>query len=168
MGDEHASVYRVEGFTCANCAGKFEKNVKGLPGVKDAKVNFGASKLTVYGEATTEELEEAGAFEQLKVMQEPSRRQPLQYKQVPFYKKHRSILLSFLLLVFGYVFQFKYGESNIGTVGLFLTAILVGGFPLLKTGIRNVAQLEFDMKTLMTVAVIGGAIIGEWGKSQSL
>ncbi|MCM3380791.1 heavy metal translocating P-type ATPase [Shouchella clausii] len=164
MGDEHASVYRVEGFTCANCAGKFEKNVKGLPGVKDAKVNFGASKLTVYGEATTEELEEAGAFEQLKVMQEPSRRQPLQYKQVPFYKKHRAILLSFLLLVFGYVFQFKYGESNIGTVGLFLTAILVGGFPLLKTGIRNVAQLEFDMKTLMTVAVIGGAIIGEWGE----
>ena len=52
MGDEHASVYRVDGFTCANCAGKFEKNVKGLPGVKDAKVNFGASKLTVYGEAT--------------------------------------------------------------------------------------------------------------------
>ncbi|KKI85490.1 heavy metal translocating P-type ATPase [Shouchella clausii] len=164
MGDEHASVYRVEGFTCANCAGKFEKNVKGLPGVKEAKVNFGASKLTVYGEATTEELEEAGAFEQLKVMEEPSRRQPLQYKQVPFYKKHRSILLSFLLLVFGYVFQFKYGESNIGTVGLFLTAILVVGFPLLKTGIRNVAQLEFDMKTLMTVAVIGGAIIGEWGE----
>ncbi|MCM3314654.1 heavy metal translocating P-type ATPase [Bacillus sp. FSL K6-6483] len=164
MGDEHASVYRVDGFTCANCAGKFEKNVKDLPGVKDAKVNFGASKLTVYGEATIEALEEAGAFEQLKVTKEPSRRQPLQYKQVPFYKKHRAILLSFLLLVFGYVFQFKYGESNIGTVGLFLTAILVGGFPLLKTGIRNVAQLEFDMKTLMTVAVIGGAIIGEWGE----
>ncbi|GIN08576.1 copper-translocating P-type ATPase [Shouchella clausii] len=164
MGDEHASVYRVDGFTCANCAGKFEKNVKNLPGVKDAKVNFGASKLTVYGEATIEALEEAGAFEQLKVTKEPSRRQPFQYTQIPFYKKHRSILLSVLLLVFGYVFQFKYGESNIGTVGLFLTAILVGGFPLLKTGIRNVARLEFDMKTLMTLAVIGGAIIGEWGE----
>ena len=116
----------------------------------------------------SEALEEAGAFEQLKVTKEPSRRQPFQYTQIPFYKKHRSILLSVLLLVFGYVFQFKYGESNIGTVGLFLTAILVGGFPLLKTGIRNVARLEFDMKTLMTLAVIGGAIIGEWGKSQSL
>ncbi len=164
MGDEHTSVYRVDGFTCANCAGKFEKNVKDLPGVKDAKVNFGASKLTVYGEATIEALEEAGAFEQLKVTKEPSRRQPLQYTQIPFYKKHRSILISVLLLVFGYVFQFKYGESTIGTTGLFLTAILVGGFPLLKTGLRNVARLEFDMKTLMTVAVIGGAIIGEWGE----
>ncbi|WP_346243798.1 heavy metal translocating P-type ATPase [Shouchella clausii] len=164
MGDEHASVYRVDGFTCANCAGKFEKNVKDLPGVKDAKVNFGASKLTVYGEATIEALEEAGAFEQLKVTKEPSRRQPFQYTQIPFYKKHRSILLSVLLLVFGYVFQFKYGEANIGTISLFLTSILVGGFPLLKTGLRNLTRLEFDMKTLMTVAVIGGAIIGEWGE----
>jgi Zn2+/Cd2+-exporting ATPase len=164
MGDEHASVYRVDGFTCANCAGKFEKNVKDLPGVKDAKVNFGASKLTVYGEATIEALEEAGAFEQLKVTKEPSRRQPFQYTQIPFYKKHRSILLSVLLLVFGYVFQFRYGEANIGTISLFLTSILVGGFPLLKTGLRNLTRLEFDMKTLMTVAVIGGAIIGEWGE----
>ncbi|MCI1113569.1 heavy-metal-associated domain-containing protein, partial [Stenotrophomonas maltophilia] len=47
---ENKNVYRVQGFTCAGCAAKFEKNVKGLPGVEDAQVNFGASKLTVIGE----------------------------------------------------------------------------------------------------------------------
>ena len=47
-------VYRVQGFTCANCAKKFERNVKELDGVKDALVNFGASKLTVYGDTTIE------------------------------------------------------------------------------------------------------------------
>jgi len=67
---ESKYVYRVEGFTCANCAGKFEKNVKELPGVQDAKVNFGASKIAVYGNATIEELEKAGAFENLKVTPE--------------------------------------------------------------------------------------------------
>ncbi|MCT4784690.1 cation transporter, partial [Exiguobacterium himgiriensis] len=41
--EEEKTVYRVEGFSCANCAGKFEKNVKNLSGVEDAKVNFGAS-----------------------------------------------------------------------------------------------------------------------------
>jgi len=64
---ENKNVYRVEGFTCANCAGKFENNIKQLPGVQDAKVNFGASKIAVYGNTTIEELEKAGAFENLKV-----------------------------------------------------------------------------------------------------
>lgn len=67
---EHKHVYRVEGFSCANCAGKFEKNVKQLPGVEDAKVNFGASKINVFGNTTVEELEKAGAFENLKVVPE--------------------------------------------------------------------------------------------------
>ena len=42
-------VYRVQGFTCANCAAQFEKNVKDIPGVTDAKVNFGASKSRYMG-----------------------------------------------------------------------------------------------------------------------
>ncbi|MEJ7529664.1 heavy metal-associated domain-containing protein, partial [Staphylococcus hominis] len=72
---EKKYVYRVDGFSCANCAGKFERNVKKIPGVEDAKVNFGASKISVYGEATVEELEKAGAFENLKVAPEKPRRQ---------------------------------------------------------------------------------------------
>ncbi|MBF2319665.1 heavy-metal-associated domain-containing protein, partial [Staphylococcus hominis] len=44
---EKKYVYRVDGFSCANCAGKFERNVKKIPGVEDAKVNFGASKISV-------------------------------------------------------------------------------------------------------------------------
>ena len=72
---EEKNVYRVEGFSCANCAGKFERNVKELPGVQDAKVNFGASKISVYGEVTVEELEKAGAFENLKVASEKPKRQ---------------------------------------------------------------------------------------------
>lgn len=74
ISEENKNVFRVQGFTCTNCAGKFEKNVKDLPGVKDAQVNFGASKITVYGKTSVQELEKAGAFENLKVTPEKKER----------------------------------------------------------------------------------------------
>lgn len=39
--------FRLEGLDCADCAAKLEKNINRLAGVKEAKVNFGASKMTV-------------------------------------------------------------------------------------------------------------------------
>ncbi|MBU8567150.1 cadmium-translocating P-type ATPase [Virgibacillus pantothenticus] len=168
---EQMKTYRVQGFTCANCAGKFEKNVKKLPGVQDAKVNFGASKISVYGDATIEELEKAGAFENLKVTPEKSAPHVSQEvtgdtkeEKVPFYKKYSTLLYSTSFLVLGYLSYFVNGEENLLTTLLFLASMLVGGLSLFKVGLQNLLRFEFDMKTLMTVAVIGGAIIGEWGE----
>src|SRR5699024_11798260 len=92
LTEEEKKVYRVQGFSCANCAGKFERNVKKLPEVQDTKVNFGASKIYVYGSATVEELEEAGAFENIKVVTEKSREENGQDKKekevnIQLYKK---------------------------------------------------------------------------------
>src|SRR5690625_139822 len=165
------NVYRVEGFSCANCAGKFEKNVKKIPGVEDAKVNFGASKIDVYGNPTIVELEKAGAFENLKVIPEKPEQHTLQEvnedtkeEKILFYKKYSTLLYSTSFLVFGYLSYFINGEENLLTPLLFLASMLVGGLSLFKVGFQNLLRFEFDMKTLMTVAVIGGAIIGEWGE----
>lgn len=65
IAEQDLKVYRVQGLSCTNCAATFEKNVKLLPGVEDAKVNFGASKIYVKGDTTIEDLERAGAFENL-------------------------------------------------------------------------------------------------------
>lgn len=169
--EQEMKAYRVQGFTCANCAGKFEKNVKQLSGVEDAKVNFGASKIAVYGNATIEELEKAGAFENLKVTPEKSARQASQEvkedtkeNKVPFYKKHSTLLYASLLIAFGYLSSYVNGEENIVTTLLFLASMFIGGLSLFKVGLQNLLRFEFDMKTLMTVAVIGGAIIGEWAE----
>ena len=167
------TVYRVEGFSCANCAGKFERIVKEIPGVQDAKVNFGASKISVTGEASIEELEKAGAFENLKVsLNTPSYastpsengKEPTK-KNVPFYKKHSTLLYATLFIVFGYLSQFVNGEENLINSLLFVASIVIGGFSLFKVGFQNLTRFDFDMKTLMTVAVIGAAIIGEWAEA---
>ncbi|KMY31853.1 cadmium transporter [Lysinibacillus xylanilyticus] len=169
------TTYRVEGFSCANCAGKFERNVKELPGVQGAKVNFGASKISVTGETTIAELEKAGAFENLKVsMDTPAYRskapisdkgdEPIE-KKVPFYKKHSTLLYATLFIVFGYLSQYVNGEENLITSLLFIASIVIGGFGLFKVGFKNLTRFDFDMKTLMTVAVIGAAFIGEWAEA---
>src|SRR5699024_419823 len=81
--------------------------------LEDATVNFGASKISVYGHATIEELEKAGAFENLKVTPEKSAHNVSQEatddtkeEKVPFYKKYSTLLYSTSFLVFGYLSYF--------------------------------------------------------------
>lgn len=163
------NVYHVNGFSCANCAGKFENNVKKLSNVHDAKVNFGASKISVYGEASIEELEKAGAFENLEVIPEKPNRAPgaenePKEDKIPFYKKHSILLYSALFMALGFLSMAVNGNENIVTAALFITSMIVGGTSLMKTGLQNLVRLEFDMRTLMTIAVIGGVLIGEWAE----
>ncbi|MBP1975460.1 heavy metal translocating P-type ATPase [Cohnella thailandensis] len=160
-GTNEKQVYRVQGFTCANCAGMFERNVKSLPGVTDAQVNFGAAKITVIGHATMAELEKAGAFENLKLAPD---KQKIIEKKEPLWKENRNVLLSVLLMAAGYFLAYGYGEDAVVSALAFGAAILIGGYELFIKGIKNLAKLRFDMSTLMTVAIIGVAAIGEWSE----
>ncbi len=150
--------YRIDGFSCANCAKTFEKNVKDIKSVKDAQVNFGASKITVTGNASVRQIEKAGAFEKLKVV---DKNQPEPERQ-SFFKKHREVLISTLFMLVGFMFIVISGGQSMLTTGIFLASIIIGGHQLFWTGINNLVKLRFDMKTLMTIAVIGAALIGEW------
>lgn len=153
--------YRLENLTCASCAMKFENNVKSLPSVQDAQVNFGASKLAFSGSATVEDLEAAGAFDGIKVI-------PLQGKKTepktPFFRRKENLvtLFSLMFLLIGMAVSFRYVETHPAAIVLFAIAIVIGGTGIFKTGLRNLVRFEFDMKTLMTIAIIGAAIIGEW------
>ncbi|NNU84250.1 cadmium-translocating P-type ATPase [Geobacillus sp. BMUD] len=153
-----AKTYRVQGLTCANCAAKFERNVKALPGVKEAKVNFGAAKITVWGETTVEELEQAGAFERLKIREERERT----IRREPFWKKKENgnVLVSAALLLIGIAADAA--DSGGMAVAMYLAAIALGGYSLFWTGLRNLARWQLDMNTLMTIAILGAAAIGEW------
>ncbi|MDG5472932.1 heavy metal translocating P-type ATPase [Jeotgalibacillus sp. ET6] len=154
--------YRLEGLSCANCAAKFEKNIRELPSVQDVQLNFGASKLMVEGEASVMELEQAGAFDGIKVRHEHEKAAP----PAPFWKNKevQSMVFSLPFLLSGWFVLFLSGEESIGAVLLFALSIAIGGWRLLLTGLTNLFKFEFDMKTLMTIAIIGAAIIGEWGE----
>lgn len=153
--------YRLQNLSCASCAAKFEKNVKAIPEVQDAQVNFGASKITVIGAISADQIEEAGAFDGIKVTQSAAKALE---NTTPFYRKKENVLagISLLFVILGYLFAGMNGESSPLPISMFIIAILVGGVGIFKIGFRNLVRFEFDMKTLMTIAIIGAAIIGEW------
>ncbi|KAF0819983.1 Cadmium-transporting ATPase [Bacillus sp. ZZV12-4809] len=136
--------------------------MKRLDGVLDANVNFGASKITVTGTASMKAVEKAGAFENLKLRAEKEKaveREPF-WKQKSNYK----VYISSLILVTSWFLSEQYGENHLYPITGYAAAIIIGGYTLFLKGFKNLARLNFDMSTLMTIAIIGAAIIGEWGE----
>lgn len=87
---------------------------------------------------------------------------------MPFYRKHWNVVLSFIFLIIGWFIGRQLGEENIFSVLAYAGSILIGGYNLLKIGFLNLLRLQFDMKTLMTVAIIGAGAIGEWGEGAAV
>ena len=166
MADSQLKTYRIQGLSCTNCAAKFENNVRELEGVEEAKINFGASKISISGSASIEEIEKAGAFDNLKIRTE---QEQVTLKE-PFWKQKENIkvVLSAILLFISWVLERQYGEGSLLPVLGYGASILVGGYSLFINGLKNLLRLRFDMHTLMTVAIIGAAILGEWGEAATV
>jgi Zn2+/Cd2+-exporting ATPase len=111
------------------------------------------------------QLEKAGAFENLRFVSEKE-----QFDEVkePFYKRYATVIASVVFLVIGWIAGQQSGEESISSILPYAASILIGGFRLFKTGLSNLFRLQFDMKSLMTIAVIGAAFIGEWGEGATV
>lgn len=164
MSKETSSkTYRVEGLSCTNCAAKFEKKVKSIEGVTDAKVNFGAGKIKVEGTSSIQEIKSAGAFENL-IIQDEDNQESEGVQKDSFLKRNWTLVISVILIAIAFYFRATAGENDIITKSLFISAIVIGGFSLFTEGIKDLLKLNFSMEVLMTVAIIGASIIGEWAE----
>ena len=166
MAESPLKTYRIQGLSCTNCAAKFENNVRDLEGVKEAKINFGASKISIQGSATIEEIEKAGAFDNLRIRDEQeqvTQREPI-WKQ----KENIKVVFSVILLLISWILDKQYVDGGTMPIIGYAAAIIVGGYSLFFNGLKNLARLRFDMHTLMTVAIIGAAVLGEWGEGATV
>lgn len=160
MANSKDQVYELQGLSCANCAAQFEKNVQNIPSVEGAQVNFAASKITVTGDVTVNELEKAGAFDHIQVRGKNDDT----FEHVPLWKKRENIsaAISLVILLIGISLQFSLEKEHPVVITTFIIAILVGGYDLFISGFKNLFRFYFDLHTLMTIAIIGAAFIGEW------
>ena len=77
-------------------------------------------------------------------------------------KKSEIVLYIMSLIVFGIGFIPQFAEYKLW---IYLVAVLLAGYDLLVKGIKNIFKLNFEESTLMTIAIIGAFIKGEYAES---
>lgn len=157
------------GLDCVDCAAKLEKRISKVPGVASARINFGASKITVThsGEAaeilsTIEKMGYSGKVDtDFQIKNEPA----------SIWKSNQYVkptVVSFIMLVFGFIAgRLEAPELMVNLI--FLTGIFLGGFLPARNGISVLVNArEFDMNLLMTIAVIGASALGTFEEAATV
>lgn len=163
--------YRVRGMDCADCARTLQKAVAGLPGVDDARVNFGAATLTVTPAATRPvaaiDIAVTADRAGFEVTLEQGR-QPALADQITWWRdvRLRWVLVAAALWVVGMALQLAH-VSTLPDLA-FGAAILLAGWPFARAALQSLRARRLDMNVLMTTSAIGAAALGEWGEGAAV
>ncbi len=160
------SVFRIEGLDCADCAVKLEQKIAALAGVQSASVNFGAGKLRVEHTLTTAAI--VKAVQQAGYQAIPDDRGGIGASGV-WWRRPRTVAtaVSGIFLAAAMLLEWA-GAAEALTIAAYLAGILSGGYHVAKSGLYGLKSLTLDMNFLMTVAVAGAVVIGEWSEGATV
>jgi Cd2+/Zn2+-exporting ATPase len=149
----------VEGMDCADCARHVEKAVTKIPGIKLARVNFLNGRMSIECDPRNVAIKDIEHAVQ-------SAGYSLKKDSQTFIQKYKQTILTGLSGIFALLgsvaFLFNIPQSLI--VIIFLLAIISGGSTIAIKGMKEAWSLTLGMNFLMSVAVIGAMIIGEWAE----
>lgn len=162
------TVYRLSGLDCGDCAAKLERRVSIIPGVKSATVNFSTGKMAVVHDIDDafiiQAVEQAGygADIETSIFSKPA--PPSQW-----WKNGKTIatITSGMLLGFAVVVDWFGFNTPVVTI-LYVLATFIGGFHAARSGWYGLRTFSLDMNFLMTAAVTGAAILGEWSEGATV
>jgi Cd2+/Zn2+-exporting ATPase len=154
---------KVEGMDCPDCALTIQKTIARMPHVKNVNLNFDAGMLeaTIWEEMDKRDIE--GEIRRLGYEVEKS-------ESFSFLKKNERIMLtatSGALATLGFIFS-HLEVPVYSVIGIYVLSIAAGGYHIARKGFLSARSFTFDMNFLMSVAVIGAIIIGEWLEGASV
>ncbi len=162
------ATYLIENMDCPTEEALLRKALDGMPGVSGLQFDLMSRKLTV-SHSMPDAAQITAAIERLgmtPVLQDSSRPAPAVTREFGSgISKTRWMRMGAagVLAVGAEVLAFSgLGESSIPVVAASLAAIALGGTETLKKGWIALRTLSLNMNLLMTIAVIGAALIGQW------
>ena len=143
---------------CGSCAAKIEHVVRRQPGVVDAQVNFATARLHLEldGDGNAQSVTQAVRALGYTVSVQgdtPTAAAPLERPQ--FWRDRRllAVVVGAVAAVVGLL---------TGQIPAYVTAIVLGGVYVFRNAASSVRHGHLDINVLMTIAVIGAVLIGEW------
>ncbi|MFQ6057647.1 MAG: heavy metal translocating P-type ATPase [Anaerolineae bacterium] len=170
----HHELLDIEDMDCADCAQTLEKGVGRLDGVLWVAVNFATAKMRL--EYHTDRIDRSAIVERIRELgydvgvAVPGRPIPVETPSglrgfLAFLRRRRRDTLTaisglFILLAFSLGMA---GVTTDITHAIYGLAILAGGYYVARSGIAALRTTKsLDMNFLMTVAILGAMVIGEW------
>ena len=171
VADENCTIYTrrtipIEGMHCADCALKLENAVDRLDGVNSVAVNFIAARMDLeYREDLLDDAAIAGRVAEMGYRVSDSQEDAVGPGPASGFLLDpalRPTLIGVGLTLLGIV-ALIVGASELVSTGFFALAALIAGVPVARSGINGLRiNRQLDINMLMTIAVIGAAILGEW------
>ncbi len=146
--------YRIGGMDCPQCAESIQERVERLPGVLSCTVDFPMARMVVEFDATQVAPEQIEA----EVRRLGYSARPVTAPaEAPPSREWLFLGVAVLLYLIGGLYGH---ESPVGNA-LFAAALVVSGYPMLRSGLLSLLTFNFTTNALMTIAVIGASGIGE-------
>ncbi|ALM56167.1 ATPase [Staphylococcus equorum] len=149
------TTFLVEGMDCGSCAKSIEKHLNNLSYVNDAQVSFSTGKMHVdfEGNKTKNIEKEVSKIGYSATLQSNNKNTKWKLFSKP--------AISTLFLILGIVSSFIPLPIWITNL-MYIIAIIVSGMKPLKSAYYAIKSKSLDMNVLMSVAVIGAILIGEF------
>ena len=149
--------FSVEGMDCGSCAKSIEKHLNNLSYVNDAQVSFSTGKMQVdfEGNKTKNIEKEVSKIGYSATLQSSNKNNNTKWR---LFSKP---IISTLFLILGIVSSMVSLPIWITNL-MYIIAIVVSGIKPLKSAYYAIKSKSLDMNVLMSVAVIGAILIGEF------
>lgn len=165
------SIFEVEEMHCGDEVAILENKLSPLPGVEGLAADIVSRRLRVkHHPAQTSRHElitaigETGMTARTAGVGTPEQRLP------SVWIRHRIIILtaaSGCLTALGLLLSLL-GHPSGTTVPMYFAAVVSGGYYIARRGFLAARQLHLDMNFLMTIAVLGAMLIGEWVEAATI
>ncbi|MGD8457964.1 MAG: heavy metal translocating P-type ATPase [Anaerolineales bacterium] len=153
--------YHLSNLDCANCAERIEEEVKKLPGIQFASVDFATSSLHIEAEDYSGIADTINKIEPTLEVVAGQAKSQVGSKEI---KEAIIIIIAIFLLVVGMIFEdsFKDTPFRIGEWLVFGTSYLLSGGNVIYRAWKNIRQKNwFDETFLMSISTFGAILIGE-------